>query len=107
MLVRKCNEVIELSKGCIPVGIFEPPTMEVGEERFEAGDLLYMYTDGVMEQHNRADEMFGEARIREVLLRHCNGDLAELLDTIFDAVVTFADGRPLEDDISQMVVRFR
>ncbi|MGE0145212.1 MAG: PP2C family protein-serine/threonine phosphatase [Planctomycetota bacterium] len=67
--------------GFIPGHRFASVASELG-----AGDLLLLYTDGVIEARNADGEEFGEHRLLE-LLRECAGATAEMvLERVFAAV---------------------
>ncbi len=42
---------------------------ENGAFAFNPGDILFMYTDGAIEARDASGGFFGEARLRETLLR--------------------------------------
>ena len=65
------------------------------------GDGLLLYTDGVTETTNRAEELYGEDR----LLRTMQGllgarDAESLIDGVLKSVGAFADGAEQADDIT-------
>jgi hypothetical protein len=71
----------------------------------EPGDLLLLYTDGVLEAQSPSDEMFGDHRL-EALLRDVDDAPAEaVLGRVFDEVATFVGGGQRTDDVTVMVIR--
>jgi sigma-B regulation protein RsbU (phosphoserine phosphatase) len=80
--------------------LFEQKTLQV-----EPGDILLMYTDGIVETQNRSGEFFGEWRLCNILGAR-QFDLPEqLIDHILDEVALFSDFRPLQDDVSMVVLQ--
>lgn len=71
-----------------------------------SGDLLALYTDGITESFNAAEEEFGEQRLVEALRHHRELPSSALLAAIVDEVRQFS---PLEqhDDITLIVARGR
>ena len=67
------------------------------------GDALVLFTDGVTEAR-RGGEMFGEARLRELLARRAGRSAEEIAEALESAVVAFHGG-PLDDDLAVMVLR--
>ncbi len=65
-----------------------------------------LYTDGITESFNAAEEEFGEQRLVEALRRHRDLPPSALLTAIVDEVRKFS---PLEqhDDITLIVARGR
>lgn len=77
------------------------------EEILEPGDLMLLYTDGVLEAQNESGEMFGERRLEDALRECGTGTAEQVLDAVFEAVDQFADDRRGSDDITALVVRRR
>jgi serine phosphatase RsbU (regulator of sigma subunit) len=50
------------------LGLFEEWDCAVGERQLRPGDLFVLYTDGVTESFNEAEEEFGEQRLVEACL---------------------------------------
>ena len=69
-----------------------------------AGDLLLVYSDGIVEARNNADEEFGGARLEAQLRRVSMGAVDNVLFSVLGAVQDFA-ARELADDTSLVVVR--
>ncbi|MDR1706257.1 MAG: PP2C family protein-serine/threonine phosphatase [Clostridiales bacterium] len=72
------------------------------------GDELFLYTDGVTEAVNAALELFGEARLMEVIKGNTydnkNG-LKERLTAVKQSIGAFADGAEQADDITMLALR--
>lgn len=66
-----------------------------------------MYTDGVPEAVNVADEMFGEERLLEVLNRDPEAGPEELIRRVRDAVDRFAGSTEQFDDITMLCLEYR
>jgi serine phosphatase RsbU (regulator of sigma subunit) len=88
------------------LGLFEDWDCMVCERQLHPGDTLVLYTDGITEACNEADEEYGEQRLVEVLERCRELDSHALLGAIVDEVRRFS---PLEqqDDITVLVARCR
>ncbi|MGA2420443.1 MAG: SpoIIE family protein phosphatase [Candidatus Acidiferrum sp.] len=52
------------------LGMFKTWDCEIGEMQLCPGDALALYTDGITESFNDADEQFGEERLAAALCRH-------------------------------------
>ncbi len=59
--------VEELTTGGTIIGMFPQTRYEEGTLALHAGDVLIVFSDGVTEALNPADEEFGEERLKEVL----------------------------------------
>jgi len=73
--------------------------------RLEDGDLLVLYTDGVIEARNGAREQFGVGRLAAEIELRAAAPAAEIRDAILDAVTRFAP--VTDDDITVLCARFR
>ena len=62
-----------------------------------------LFTDGLTEARNQADEEFGEPRLLEALLLHRTCSAPALQARLADAVATFTGGA-LQDDATLMVL---
>ncbi|MBP8073164.1 MAG: serine/threonine-protein phosphatase, partial [Bacteroidia bacterium] len=105
-LLARDGRLKEFDEGTIPLGIIDLPGVEQSTVRYEKGDTLFMYTDGLMEQHNKAGEMLGEHRIHTTLAdtaRDSVKDIVAAMQTMYDA---FCDGAEQEDDVTLLAVRF-
>ena len=70
----------------------------------EPGDRLLLYTDGVVEAHDRNDELYGDDRLKSMVdaTRDLPGE--QVLERVFNDVGTFATGVPQFDDITMVVL---
>ncbi len=89
-----------------PVGIMtlddSPAAMELA---LAPGDVLALLSDGVYECHGPGDELFGEARVAEVMCLHHSQSMATLCTRLLDAAKTFAAGTAQADDITLLLLR--
>ena len=69
------------------------------------GDLLCVYTDGVTEALNAAEEEFGLERLARLLASGAAASTQELCQTVFDEVGAFAAGVPQYDDQTLLLLR--
>ncbi len=76
------------------------------EIQLSAGDEIFLYTDGVTEATNPAEELFGEDRLQACLNGAETTDMTELCKTVKRAVDDFADSAPQFDDITMVAVKF-
>jgi serine phosphatase RsbU (regulator of sigma subunit) len=91
--------------GCV-LGLFEEWDCSIGERQLRAGDLFVLYTDGVTESFNDAEEEFGEQRLIESCLKRRGLPSQALLESVVDDVRSFSP-REQHDDITMIVARCR
>jgi serine phosphatase RsbU (regulator of sigma subunit) len=104
-LLRCSGGFLELERGGLVLGPIPGARYESDQVTLEPGDLLVMYTDGVVDRENGRGEDFGTDRLRQVVEESADRSAGELVGAVFDAVDRFARGAPQLDDMSVVVVR--
>ena len=92
-------------KGGPPLGLFSSP-YEAASLRFDPGDSLFLYTDGVPEANNAQLEDFTDERLVEVLGGLASCGPQTLVATVSSHVHDFAGGAPQSDDITMLAARW-
>jgi phosphoserine phosphatase RsbU/P len=87
------------------VGAFPFARYEEQRILLEPGDILVAYTDGMVEPENVYGEMFGEERLRELLLRHASEDSNEIIARSMEAVIQWTGSSELQDDMTMLIAR--
>ncbi|MEQ9363072.1 MAG: SpoIIE family protein phosphatase, partial [Leptospirales bacterium] len=85
------------------------PNSESVEVRLRPGDRVVMYTDGITETENRSGGLFGEDRLRELVVELRELDPEEMLREIFQYARLFSgnDQAPLFDDFTLLAFEYR
>jgi sigma-B regulation protein RsbU (phosphoserine phosphatase) len=98
-ILLKSSEVRQLHEGSCILGSF-PALREcnIGTFRMDPGDLLFMYTDGVVEAADGNDDLFGEERLLMLLEAEKAAGVDELHEAIFHALTDFTGSAHLADD---------
>lgn len=106
LLLRSDNSVERLDSTSTVLGLFKEWDCSIGQRRLFAGDLLALYTDGITESFNDAEEEYGEQRLIAALRRHRELSSQALLESIVDDVRQFSPHEQ-HDDITLIVARCR
>lgn len=104
-LVRTSGEVVELQGGGLILGLFPQARYQAFDAVMERGDVLLIFSDGVTEATNAANDEFGEERLMETLRANRERSAGEISHAITTAVADFAAGAPAADDLTLVVVR--
>lgn len=89
------------------VGAMEGQTYARETLVLRPGDVLVLYTDGVTEAFNEAEQLYGESRLDRCLgARPAEASAAEILQGVVADVAAFAGAREQSDDITMLVLRF-
>lgn len=81
---------------------YRQTTMNLGE-----GDVLYLYTDGVTEATNAANELYGEDRLLNVANQHKEDTPQQLLPSIKADIDQFVGDAPQFDDITMLGLKIK
>ena len=102
-LLRRTSGVIEQVKATgVPMGMFPNATWREETLVMGSGDLLCVYSDGITEALDTADEEFGLDRLSRLVSAEPPGQICE---AIFDAVSAFAGDAPQYDDQTLLLLR--
>ena len=105
ILRRASGEIQRLEEGDLPLGINAGAHFPAGSATLASGDLLVIFTDGVIEAVNERDEEFGETRLLDALRVAPAGTSAATLARLTSAVDTFAGSARQHDDITWLILR--
>lgn len=70
------------------------------------GDLLYLYTDGVTEATNTAQELYGEERLKRTLDANVSAAPEEIFKAVKKDLDDFVADAPQFDDITMLAMRY-
>ena len=87
------------------VGAFPIARYQEKKVQLVTGDLLVAYTDGIIEPENAYGEMFGEKRVKDLLLRYSYADSSEIIARTMESVVQWTGSGELQDDMTMIVAR--
>ena len=90
----------------LPLGVIGNEKLDTGMEVVELahGDLIYIYSDGVIEASNKDGEMFGQERLEEILTNVGNPET--IFDEISGSHEAFRSGVVQQDDIALVEIRY-
>lgn len=103
------DNLLELPADTIPLGIpgiDQLPDFEEVTLKYKKGDLLFMYTDGLVEQHNKEGEMLGEERVHQRLMQVASGDAKTIVEDLNQTYKEFSGKSIQDDDLTMMAVKF-
>jgi sigma-B regulation protein RsbU (phosphoserine phosphatase) len=85
--------------GVVPAAQYESQTMDLHK-----GDVLVLYTDGIVEAENSLGEFYSVERLQRVALQHSDKSAKDIMDAIWISVLEFR-GNDLADDATLVVVK--
>lgn len=100
------EKATELSTGSMLLGIMPEIGVESETIPFSQNDSLFMFTDGVVEQINPEEEMYGSDRMISVLLEHQNRSSQDIINHLLHDLYAFAQDTSASDDLTMLQVKF-
>jgi sigma-B regulation protein RsbU (phosphoserine phosphatase) len=106
-LIRRGVAEEAFTEGSYPVGLVPEAEYTTTCLKLEPGDTVVLFSDGITEAMDPEEQLFGVARLREVLCGHTDTALDEIQRTVLESVENFARGAHQVDDVTLLLVRFR
>jgi len=103
-LMAEVGSVTLLESNSAVIGAFPDLTYVDTAIVLGVEECVLLYTDGVTEARNAEGGFFGEEGLLDVLVAGHPHDVAQLPSAVFQAVLSFTDGR-LTDDIALLAFR--
>ena len=98
----------ELDTEGLILGVEREVIFEEKSVPLEPGDLLFIYTDGIIEAERssgRESEMFGVERLARLVSGMLDREPEHIVDTVLSEVAAFSTPSTLQDDISMVVIQ--
>jgi DNA-binding NarL/FixJ family response regulator len=89
----------------MPLGLLENAHWRQKVIKFMPGDVLLLYTDGVIEAEDRQGRPFGEERLAQVLRAKGSGPAAKIQEAVLDEVRSYAGNTEKQDDVALIVIK--
>ncbi|UCF67566.1 MAG: SpoIIE family protein phosphatase, partial [Acidobacteriota bacterium] len=94
-----------LGSSGMPVGWFADETYEQRTVSLAPGDLLVIYSDGVTDTERPDGEMYGDKRLRDLVVAHAHLDEHALRERVLSELRRFRGPAPQRDDLTLIVLR--
>ena len=95
----------ELDAEGLILGVKQDVLFEEKSLLLEPGDLLFVYTDGIIEAEGAERDMFGVERLCGIISQMLDREPESVIDRIMAEVTAFSSPYPLQDDISMVVMK--
>jgi phosphoserine phosphatase RsbU/P len=105
VLRRASGQIERLEAGGVPLGILRKASYESGQVTLTPGDLLLVFTDGLVEAENAKEDEYGEARMLATLNNYSGATAAEVLRGLMSSADQFVGNAAQHDDITCLVMR--
>jgi sigma-B regulation protein RsbU (phosphoserine phosphatase) len=98
-------EITSLDSGGPVLGLLPTAQYEQSECEVRPGDVLVLYSDGLVEATGPAGEEYGTDRVRQSLVAAGAGSPEEIRDAIVASATAFAGSAPFLDDLTLVVAK--
>lgn len=105
LLVRADGSVERLGATGPPIGLLAQASFTQQERRLDPGDLLVLYTDGIVEACDPDDEEFGLERLEAFVAARRDAPLETISEGLDQALEEFVRGVPYADDRTLVILR--
>jgi PAS domain S-box-containing protein len=100
------NKIIELHSTGIPLGIINDYQYSKSDPlQLREKELLFLYSDGIVETKNPEDLDFGIEHSLEMIRKHFHEPSAEIIEHIYKKTIQFAGNKKQEDDITAIICK--
>lgn len=96
----KTGRLNRLTRTGMALGVEIDAEYEQSTVFIEPGDFVLLYTDGVSEAFDQANQPFGEKRLEDLLLEHKHDSAREMVDNIVESVKKFIGRDQPSDDLT-------
>lgn len=103
-LIRNQN-LIELSSVGLPLGMLSGYPYVVKEISILSGDLIFLYTDGVVDAQNQDERFFGLNRTKNMVVERSQLRVTEINQLIEEEIDRFRIAKEQSDDITWVLLR--
>ncbi len=100
-------KIERLESGGTVLGLFREIEYEDADLKLESGDVVVVFTDGLIEAHNPQNEEFGEERVIETLIKHRHLSATKIERQILDAVREWTQDAEQEDDLTLVIFKLK
>jgi sigma-B regulation protein RsbU (phosphoserine phosphatase) len=99
-------EISRLHVGGPVLGVLPDARYEQAKLEVSPGDVLVMYSDGLVEATNSRGEEYGEARLRELIATVTAKSADDIRRAILASLAAFSAAAKLRDDLTIVVAQF-
>lgn len=104
---KKTAEVEEIVIQGMPLGAMRKFSYSVVEKELKTGDTILLLTDGLPEQMNSNEEMFGYTRVKDKFRDFVNYNPDEIIQNLMKSGEEWMDDMLQQDDISFVVIKVK
>jgi signal transduction histidine kinase/serine phosphatase RsbU (regulator of sigma subunit) len=105
LLKPSTGTITELRPSGRIIGCFDDIAAETLEIKIETGDLVIIYTDGLIETRNTEGTLFGDDAFKNALISSAGTPVSSIRDTVISQVKKWRGSESFEDDVTLIICR--
>jgi serine phosphatase RsbU (regulator of sigma subunit) len=103
--VASAANVEELATGGTIIGMFAQAAYEEALIELRSGDVLMLFSDGVSEAYNPAEEEYGEERLKELLRKVAHLPVNDMCGAVMEELKHWMLDAPQHDDLTFVLMK--
>ena len=104
-IICRGDMLLDLHAEGVPVGLLQARAYEEMAADLQAGDLVVLTSDGILDAMNELGEEYGRERLGEAIRACCHLPVKEIVQALYAAVQTFSGSAPQFDDQTVLILR--
>jgi len=104
-MICRNGEILKVRIEGVPLGLLDEQEYDEVAFDAESGDIILLYSDGIQDQVNEAEEEYGRQRLAAVLQAHCRETPAEIIAAVMKDLTEFRGSAPDFDDQTLIAIR--
>jgi DNA-binding NarL/FixJ family response regulator len=102
---QKSKRLDRLSRTGMALGVLKEASWQQKLVKLIPGDLLLLYTDGILDAQNRHGEFYGEPRLLQAARAQSSTSARQIVDSVLSDIAGFTGSAPVNDDVILMVLK--
>lgn len=103
---KRLSDFQEIECAGIGLGIVPESKFHQVEFTYEDGDKMLFYTDGIIEQINKKNEMYSKMRLNFIFRELIQNGDKDILERLVKDMESFSDGMQPDDDVTLLLFEF-
>ncbi|MBA2870383.1 serine phosphatase RsbU (regulator of sigma subunit) [Anoxybacillus calidus] len=99
-IVKELPKVSGIMIGGLPNQVYKEGAIHLKNE-----DIVFFYTDGILEAQNKDGDQYKMERLVHALLSNIDKEIKEIGQCVVDSVNEFTEGVPQKDDITMVLLK--
>jgi len=105
VIAIECGNVRQVDSTGFPLGMFREAKFDSASLQLSAGDLLFLFTDGLSEAQGDDGDEYGVDRVRDLVSRLALCSAAGVISDCLEDLRCFAGANPGMDDVTLLAIR--